>query len=128
MLQYILTGTAQEAYSSLSFADSQKYSVIKSAVLKAFKLVHEAYRQHSQTWRKGNKQTHLEFACDLTTHFMHWCSVSKVESFEKLCDLIVLEQFKNSIPENIAMYISEQNVKTAAEVAALADDCFNAHM
>lgn len=71
---------------------------------------------------KGDKQTHLEFACDLTAHFMRWCSALKVESFEQLCDLIVLEQFKNSIPESIATYIGDQKVKTAAAAAALAED------
>lgn len=32
-----------------------------------------------------------------------------------------MEQFKNSIPESIATYISDQKVKIAAEAAALAD-------
>ncbi len=35
---------------------------------------------------------------------------------------MVLEQFKNIIPERIATYINEQKVKTAAEAAVLADE------
>lgn len=39
-----------------------------------------------------------------------------------LSDLVVLEQFKSSIPEIIAVYISEQEAKKEAAAAALADD------
>ncbi len=31
-----------------------------------------------------------------------------------LCDLVILEQLKNIIPERIVTYINEQKVKTAA--------------
>ena len=34
----------------------------------------------------------------------------------------MLEQFKNSVPERLAMYISEKKVTSAAEAAAFADD------
>ena len=39
MLQCVLTGRAQETYASLSPEDSKRYSLVKSAVLKAFELV-----------------------------------------------------------------------------------------
>ena len=45
MLQCVLTGRVQEAYSSLSVTESQKYAVVKAAVLTAYKLVPKAYRQ-----------------------------------------------------------------------------------
>lgn len=45
-----------------------------------------------------------------------------VEDFDDLCDLIVLEQLKNSVLGKIAMCISEQKVKMA-----LADDCVLTH-
>ncbi len=66
--------------------------------------------------------SYLEFAHDLNTHFTRWCSVSDVDDFESLCELVVLEQFKNSLPVRVATYVSEQKAKTAAEAAALADD------
>lgn len=56
-----------------------------------------------------------------------WCSALGVESFQDLCDLIVLEQFKNSVPDNIATHICEQKVKTAMEAAALAEDYVLTH-
>lgn len=56
-----------------------------------------------------------EFACELVTHFNRWCIASDVKGYDDLCDLVVLDQFKNSVPEPVAMYISEQKVRTATE-------------
>lgn len=40
-----LTGKGQEAYISLGFVDSSEYDTVKKAVLRAYDLVPEAYRQ-----------------------------------------------------------------------------------
>ena len=127
MLQCVLTGRAQEAYSCLSPVDSQKYTVVKAAVLKAFELVPEAYRKRFRTWRKMENKTYLEFARDLSCYFARWCAALDVKDFDGLCDLIVLEQFKNTLPENIANYITDRKVETAAEAAALADEYVLTH-
>ena len=127
MLQCVLTGRAQEAYSCLSAADSQNYDLVKSAVLKAFELVPEAYRKRFRTWRKMEGKTHLESARDLSCSFARWCAALKVTDFEGLCDLIVLEQFKNTLPEHIANYVGDRKVTTAAEAAALADEYVLTH-
>uniref|UniRef100_A0A8C5CMY1 Gypsy retrotransposon integrase-like protein 1 n=1 Tax=Gadus morhua TaxID=8049 RepID=A0A8C5CMY1_GADMO len=127
MLQCALTGRAQEAYSALSVADGQDYECVKSAVLKVYELVPEAYRQRFRSWKRVEKQTHLEFARDLTGHFARWCAALKVETFEDLSELIVLEQFKNSIPENIAQHINDLKVRRVSEAASVADDYVLTH-
>uniref|UniRef100_A0AAQ4QC33 Gypsy retrotransposon integrase-like protein 1 n=1 Tax=Gasterosteus aculeatus aculeatus TaxID=481459 RepID=A0AAQ4QC33_GASAC len=126
LLQCVLTGRAQEVFSSLSLEDSGDYAKVKTAVLKTYELVPEAYCQRFRSWKKGDK-SYLEFSRDLGIHFSRWCSASEVKDFDDLCNLMVLEQFKNSVPERIAMYISERKVRTAGEAAALADDYFLTH-
>ena len=69
MLQCVLTGRAQEAYSALCAEDDLDYDTVKSAVLKTYELVPEAYRQKFRNWVKGDKQTNLEFVQDLASHF-----------------------------------------------------------
>lgn len=64
-----------------------------------------------QDLEKGENQSHVKFALDLTTHFTRWCSASGMDDFEGLYELIVLEQFKNCIPVHVATYISEQKAK-----------------
>ncbi len=45
-LQCVFTGKVQEVYSALSLEQSGEYDVVKSAVLHAYELVPEAYRQN----------------------------------------------------------------------------------
>ena len=49
-----------------------------------------------------------------SAHFSRWCSASEVVDFEGLCDLMVLEQLKNSLPLRVATYVSEQKEANAA--------------
>lgn len=50
-----------------------------------------------------------------------------VKTFEDLCDLVLLEQLKNIVPDRIATYINEHKVKTAAEAAVFADEFLLMH-
>lgn len=64
MLQCVLMGRAQEAYSAMSATDCLSYVKGKLSVLKANELVPEAYRQKFRRWGKGDKQTNMELARD----------------------------------------------------------------
>lgn len=50
-----------------------------------------------------------------------------MEPYENLCDLTVLEQFKSSLPAQLATYITEKKVKTAVAAALLADEYVLTH-
>lgn len=63
----------------------------------------------------------------MSTQLDRWCAAAEVDLYEGLRDLMILEKFRNSMPEHIATYISERKVKTAAEAAALADDYVLTH-
>ena len=65
---------------------------------------------------------HTEVARDLVSYFVRWCSAVNVKTFEQLGDLVVLEQFKNIVPEHLATFINEHKVKTATEAAILSDE------
>ena len=62
LLQSVFVGKAREIYSSLSIEQCQNYDAIKKAVLKAYELVPEAYRQKFRSAKKESNQTHVEFA------------------------------------------------------------------
>ena len=127
LLQCVLTGKAQEAYVSLTVAESQKYDVVKSAVLRAYELVPEAYRQRFRNLSKNEDQTHVEFVREMLVQFNRWCLASEVKTFKELADLITPEQFKNCVPATVATYINERKVKTPQEAAVLADEYYLTH-
>lgn len=122
LLQCALVGRAAQAYSALGTEESRKYASVKRAVLKAYELVPEAYRQKFRGMRKPSDQSYVEFADELSIQFKRWCTSTEVGSQEDLSNLVLVEQFKNCLPEDIATYISEHQVATVAEAAVLADD------
>ena len=74
LLQSVLTGKAREVYSALSVEQSSQYDAVKSAILKAYKLVPEAYRQQFRNSRKEEKQTFAEFVRGKEIQFDRWCA------------------------------------------------------
>ena len=73
MLQAVLTGKAQVAYSSMSAEESASYDKVKQAILKAYELVPEAYRQKFRDLRKIQGQTYMDFAKQKERLFEEWC-------------------------------------------------------
>lgn len=128
LLQTVLVGRAQEAFVALSFVERKSYQSVKEAVLKSYELIPEAYRQCFRNWRKSEKQTHADVARELSSFFNRWRTAEEIDSFNDLCDLVILEQFKNILPKQIATYLNEQKVKTAAEAAVLADGYVLTHI
>lgn len=127
LLQCVVTGKAQEAYSAVCAQENLTYNDVKVAVLKAYQLTAEAYRQKFRQWVKGAKQTHMEFVNELTTHFKRWCVAGGVVTFEQLSDVIILEQFKNSLPSRVVTYLNEREPDNVIKAAQLADDFVLTH-
>ncbi|KAJ8341895.1 hypothetical protein SKAU_G00341860 [Synaphobranchus kaupii] len=99
LLQCKLIGKAQDAVATLSLADSLNYEVVKAAVLRAYELVPEVYRQKFRDYRKALAQSFVEFAREKGTLFDKWCAASKATDYSSLRELILLEEFKKCTPE-----------------------------
>ena len=127
LLQSVMSAKAQEAYIAMDGSERKDYPAVKQAILKAYELVPEAYRQRFRNCRKNDRQTHLEVVRELAALFTRWRTAEGVDAFAGLCELVVLEQFKNIIPERITTHINEHDVKTAAEAAVLADKYILTH-
>lgn len=54
--------------------------------------------------------------------FSRWQLASEVQTFEELCELALLEQFKETLPERMATYLRERNPKILTEAAVIADE------
>ncbi|KAM9440555.1 uncharacterized protein Hap1MRO34_025796 [Clarias gariepinus] len=127
LLQCKLTGKAQEACSALSLEQSLDYDVVKAAVLRAYERVPEAYRQSFRNLVKPNSQTFVEFAREKCLLFEKWCSASNVRSFEQLKELMLLEEFKSCLPEQLVVYLNEQKIDVLSRAAVLADEFVLTH-
>ena len=65
---------------------------------------------------------HSRFKLIVSIQLDRWCSSSEVESYDGLRSLFLVEQFKNWLPEEMAMYVTEHQVTTLSEAAVLADN------
>lgn len=122
LLQSVLVGRAQEAYSALSIEDSKDYVKVKDAILRTYELVPEAYRQRFRSLSKLDEQTYVDFAKEKETSFNSWCKSQKAETKEDLKQLVLLEEFKNCLPKAVCIYLNEQKVTTLDKAAVLADE------
>lgn len=122
MLQCIFSGKAQEVYTLLSMEDSTSYKKVKLAVLTAYQLVLSAYQKCFRTSERRQGQTNIEFVLDLTMHFKYCLAALELLDFDGLCEVIILEQFKNVLPVRGATFINECKVSTVTEAAVVADE------
>ena len=123
LLQSVLIGKAREVYSSMSVEESSQYQRVKSTILKAYELVPEAYRQHFRSSQKKESQTYIEFAREKEVQFDRWCSPKEIaQDFNRLRQLILLEEFKSCLPPHVKTYLDEHRVENLSQAAVLADD------
>jgi len=127
LLQCKLIGKAQEVCSTLSLEESLKYESMKSAILRAYELVPEAYRQKFRGHKKNSAQTFVEFAREKGILFDKWCTASKVSDFNELRELVLLEEFKGCLPDRVVVYLNEQKVISLSQAAVLADEFVLTH-
>ena len=79
LLQSVLKGKAQEAYSALSVTDCSDYDTVKASILRAYELVPEAYRQKFRHYRKQDNQTYVECAHEKQVYYDRWCHSKEIK-------------------------------------------------
>ena len=123
LLQSVLVGKAQEIYGSLSVEQSSNYEHVKEAILKAYELVPEAYRQKFRNYLKYDSKTHVEFAREKKNLFNRWCHSKEIgQDFKKLKQMVLLEEFKDKVRPDIRSHLDEQKVEELEKAAIMADD------
>ena len=121
LLQSVLKGKAQEVYAALNVGDSADYDIVKAAILNAYELVPEAYRQKFRQHKKSDDLTHVEFARQKEAYFDRWCKSMKVRTQEELRQLMLVEEFKRQCTSEVHTFLDEKHVTTLVEAARLAD-------
>ena len=69
-------------YAALSDEVSLDYEQVKAAILRAYELVPEAYRQSFRSFKKNDSQAYVEFAREKEGLFDRCCSLTGVKSLE----------------------------------------------
>ena len=81
-------------------------------------MVPEAYHQKIRDYKKESDKTFVEFVREKDRLLERWCTSDKVaNSYDNLRQLIILEEFKNSVYPEVKTCINEQKAATIDRAA-----------
>ena len=119
----MLIEKARKIHGPLDLGKRSDYEVVEKAILKAYELVPEAYRQKLRNCIKEDDQIYFEFASKKELLFKKWLTSKEVtKHFDKLKQWILIEEFKQCIHSDIRNYLDQHKVFSLAEASTMADD------
>ncbi|KAH6946343.1 hypothetical protein HPB50_012872 [Hyalomma asiaticum] len=104
----LLPGEASQVVARLSAAEAGEYSSVKSSLLAKYRLSTEEFRRRFRQERKKSNESFVEFACSLRDNFSEWVKGTGADNFTKLGDLICLEQFYETLPDNVRLWVRDR--------------------
>ncbi|XP_066941085.1 uncharacterized protein [Macrobrachium rosenbergii] len=119
--------TGQAEHIVTQMISENDYDTLKKAILDAYSITAEGYRQKFRSSFKTPNQTFLEFCNLKIKQLQKWLDKAGISTFEDLKCLFLLEEFLRKIPINVAMYIKERGAKKPKEATLLADEYFLIH-
>ncbi|GFY03223.1 uncharacterized protein TNCV_1171831 [Trichonephila clavipes] len=98
---------------------ANSYEDVKDLLLKRFKLTPEKFRQLFVTHQKAPERTWIDFYHELNTYFNGWIDVLKIDTFNKLSDLIITDQLKRKTPFEFKEYYLDEwaNMNSPVQLA-----------
>ena len=118
LLKPKLTGKAAKSVRHLE--NTSDYDAVKQAILDAFSITEEGYRQAIHDLTKKSIQTYLEFPSEKSRAFLKWLKSAGVSTFDQLVNLMVLEEFKRKLPLSIMLHIEDRKEKDFKKATSLA--------
>ncbi|KAL7641286.1 UNVERIFIED_CONTAM: hypothetical protein RMT77_008424 [Armadillidium vulgare] len=110
-LSALLTGSALIVYSRMSREDSKVYDKLKHSLLTRYNLTEEGYRSRFRNSKPLANERPIQFVERLRNYLNKWTELSLTpKTFEGLSDLILSEQFMNTYPRDVAVFLRERNV------------------
>ncbi|GFU36802.1 uncharacterized protein TNCV_365641 [Trichonephila clavipes] len=98
---------------------ANSYEHVKDLLLKRFKLTPEKFRKLFVTHQKAPERTWIDFYHELNTYFNGWIDGLKIDTFNKLSDLIITDQLKRKTPFEFKEYYLDEwaNMNSPVQLA-----------
>uniref|UniRef100_A0A8C3I3U1 SCAN box domain-containing protein n=1 Tax=Chrysemys picta bellii TaxID=8478 RepID=A0A8C3I3U1_CHRPI len=117
-----LTGKAREVFNDLGEQEALDYERFKDSVLRRFKVTPESYRVKFREFKISKDCTFVECAYKLMGFVKKWVMGAKAHgSFEKLLDIITLEQFLDIVPDHVRAAVCDRDPESVLRAAEIAD-------
>ncbi|PIK40206.1 hypothetical protein BSL78_22954 [Apostichopus japonicus] len=127
LLEPYLTGKAQKAFHILSESQKQSYVVVKDALLAAFQLTPDTYREKFRSAVKGPSETFRQYGSRLSLYLRRWTAptdrLASSPEFTRIMDLIAVDQMISSLrDESLRLKLLEQKWTSLVEISDFADN------
>ncbi|XP_055898604.1 uncharacterized protein LOC129928397 [Biomphalaria glabrata] len=103
-------------------AEREDYAALKQALLVQFELTAEAYQKKFRTSRLERRETYGNLCDRLDKYLKRWHTLSELpETLDGLMSLILAEQLLECLPNEVKIFVREQQAATPADIASAAD-------
>ena len=109
----LLTGKALEVYSRIPLTLTNDFEHLKASLLNRFQMTCDDFRQMFFSLE--------QFLARLEHYLARWITLSGTdESFESFRNLILREQFVNSVPKDLSVFLRENATKDMLSLSDMA--------
>ncbi|XP_070175640.1 uncharacterized protein [Littorina saxatilis] len=119
-----LSGRAVEVYNTLDDDSADDYDGLKVALLGRYQLTAETYRRRLGTCKRKEHETFRQFGARIEENLTKWHELSEITELKQL---VLLEQFLQTLSADMAAYVKEKKPQTLAEAVKSAEIHFEAH-
>ena len=124
VLPSLLNSSSKAHYNRLPLDVCRDYNRTKAELLKASRMTAKFYLDQFRTSYKFGSENYTQFLYRLKDFLRYYLKVSEVSSFEDLQELMLIEQFKESLSDSVKSFVEARKPKTSAEAALHADTCY----
>jgi len=122
VLQSLLIGKAARAYSKLTLHECGDYDVVKDRILNAYEHVPEYYKNKFRFCKKREHDSHTDYAQHVSIMCDRWLRAAGADDFDKLKELVMLEQFYNGVSSEVKVFLLEKPSDKLQATARKADE------
>ena len=117
----LLTGKALEVYSRIPLTLTNDFEHLKASLLNRFQMTCDDFRQMFFSLEQVISESPTQFLARLEHYLARWITLSGTdESFESFRNLILREQFVNSVPKDLSVFLRENATKDMLSLSDMA--------
>ena len=127
-LSALLRGKALDVFARLPEERATDFEYLKEALLNAFRLTEEGFREKFRSEKPYSDETWVQFSSRLSHYLVRWIELGKsTNDFDLLVDMLLREQLLCNCSSDLKVFIMERKPKSLPQMAKLADLYTEAH-
>nr|XP_054751019.1 uncharacterized protein LOC129256850 isoform X2 [Lytechinus pictus] len=126
-LSTLLTGSALEVFTQLSYDDGNNFKILKNALLKRFHLTEDGFRSKFATGKPHTGETGHQYATRMENYLDRWIELAGIKlTFQDLKDLILRCQYIEGCHRDLVIFLKERQPTTMQQTVTLVDHYLDA--